>query len=108
MSDGNAFKISESTKEELLAFVDGVAAFATEVWLTGSRVRGDARPDSDWDVVAFTDRAPREPEKLFESNSHSGFTVEGGIIELVIAHPDQRNDPRPYMTELRQSGVRLR
>jgi predicted nucleotidyltransferase len=101
-------KISNDTKEALLAFVDKFVPFATEVWLTGSRVRGNARPDSDWDVVAFTDKAPSEPEKLFLFNQLSDFTVEGGIIELVIVHPGHRNDPRRYMTELRQSGMRLR
>jgi predicted nucleotidyltransferase len=108
MNEGNPLRISNNTKEKLLAFVDRFVPRATEVWLTGSRIRGNARPDSDWDIVAFTDRAPSEPEKLFESNQLSDFTVEGGIIELVIAHPDHRNDPRPYMTELRQSGLRLR
>ncbi len=68
-----------------------------------------ARPDSDWDVVAFTDRAPSEPEKLFLSNQLSECTVEGGIIELVIAHSDRWNDERQCMTELRKGcGLRLR
>ncbi|MBC8156395.1 MAG: nucleotidyltransferase domain-containing protein [Bacteroidetes bacterium] len=27
-----------------------------EVWLFGSRARGDARPDSDWDFLVLTDK----------------------------------------------------
>jgi uncharacterized protein len=27
-----------------------------EVWLFGSRARGDARPDSDWDFLILTDK----------------------------------------------------
>ncbi|MBO0936303.1 nucleotidyltransferase domain-containing protein [Fibrella sp. HMF5335] len=27
-----------------------------EVWLFGSRARGDARPDSDWDFLMLTDK----------------------------------------------------
>lgn len=34
---------------------------AEEVWLFGSRARGDERPDSDWDILAIIpDEAPPE------------------------------------------------
>jgi hypothetical protein len=96
--------------DAILEFVDLMVPEGGEsVWLTGSRVRGDARPDSDWDVVAFSKYASSDPADLFvQSNQISQFTVNGGHIELFIAHPDHWNDPRPYMTELRKAGVRLR
>ena len=51
-----------------------------------------------------------DAEQVLKQYSQRGWaeTVEGGIIQLIIAHRDHWNDPRPYMTELRQSGVRLR
>jgi predicted nucleotidyltransferase len=77
------------------------------VWLTGSRVRGNARPDSDWDVLVITSDAPADETKLFECN-HIGPGLLGGPIEVVIAHPSHWNDARRYMTECRTLGVRLR
>lgn len=101
--------IPEEVRQKILAFVDSVMPGECEsVWLTGSRVRGDFRPDSDWDVVAFTHDYDRESEKLFLSNQTSPFKLCGGVIELICAHPDHWNNPRRYMTELRQSGIRLR
>jgi predicted nucleotidyltransferase len=92
----------------ILAFVDDVVPESGEVWLTGSRLRGDFRPDSDWDIIAFSKYASSEPADLFKSNQTSQHKIQGGNIELVIAHPDHWNDPSPYMSELRQSGLRLR
>jgi predicted nucleotidyltransferase len=92
----------------ILALVDTVVPDGESVWLTGSRVRGNAKSDSDWDVVAFSKSVSRAPSELFKSNHTSQHAILGGKIELVIAHPDHWNDPRRYMTDLRQSGLRLR
>ncbi len=101
--------ILETVRTEILDFVDKfVPDGGISVWLTGSRVRGDALPDSDWDVLVYSPYAPSAPDKLFESNQTSPHTIDGGHVELVIAHPNHRNDPRDYMVECRQSGVRLR
>ena len=50
--------IPGTVRTEILAFVDSVIGADNEVWLTGSRVRGDARPDSDWDVMVFFPMPP--------------------------------------------------
>lgn len=102
-------KLPPQIVEALLQFVDArVPEGGESVWLTGSRVRGDFRPDSDWDIVAFSKNAPADPADLFKSNATSEHTILGGKIELVIAHPNHWNDQRRYMTELRQTGLRLR
>ena len=101
--------IPETVRTEILDFVDSVVPDGgNSVWLTGSRVRGDARPDSDWDVLVYSPDAPSAPEELFKYNQTSPHTIDGGHVELVIAHPNHRDDPRPYMVECRQSGLRLR
>lgn len=101
-------QVDPNAQRSILQFVDSIVPGGGDsVWLTGSRARGDARPDSDWDVLVITRDAPRAPEKLFESNQ-LGPTVGGGIIELVIAHPDHWHDPRPYMADCRTFGIRLR
>ena len=71
-------KIPETARTEILDFVDStVPGGGISVWLTGSRVRGDARPDSDWDVLVYTPDAPSAPDKLFESNQISQHTIDG-------------------------------
>ena len=100
--------MTEMRKRQILDFVDSVVPGPSmEVWLTGSRAEGTARANSDWDVVAFTPDMSSEPCKLFCSNQVKEI-APGVLVELVIAHPDHKNDPRPYMTGLRQFGSRLR
>jgi predicted nucleotidyltransferase len=100
--------IPQQAKEEILRFVDKrVPRGCTGVWLTGSRAKGSARPDSDWDVVAFHPDASPDPKDVF----YRGTQIEMlscGKIELVIVHPDHWNDPRPYFSDLRASGIRLK
>ena len=92
----------------ILAFVDSIVPGRVEsVWLTGSRARGNARADSDWDVVAFTAAASQAASDLFKT-SQIGPDVGGGPIQLVVAHPSHWDDPRPFMAECRRAGIRLR
>jgi predicted nucleotidyltransferase len=106
--EGRPATIQPEAVQAILDFVDQIVPpGCTEVWITGSRVRGDARLDSDWDVVAFHPAAPSRPEDLFASNQ-LGPHPHGGEIELVIAHPTHWDDPRRYMSELRACGIRLR
>ncbi|MFC2967327.1 nucleotidyltransferase domain-containing protein [Acidimangrovimonas pyrenivorans] len=53
---------------------------ASEVWLFGSRARGDARPGSDWDILAvIPDDAPEdidEPENTFRVKRKSNLLVD--------------------------------
>lgn len=105
-----AIQIESETRKQILAFVERavLSERIQSVWLTGSRARGNARHDSDWDVVAFTPDAPRGPDALFQYNQISREKIDGGHIELVIAHPDHWTDLSRYMTECRNSGIRLR
>ncbi len=52
-----------------------------EVWLFGSRARGDARPDSDWDFLVLTEKPVTWSYKselrghLFDIGLTSGQTI---------------------------------
>lgn len=53
---------------------------AAEVWLFGSRSRGDHRPDSDWDILAVVpDNSPDEldcPISAFRLRRKSGVPAD--------------------------------
>ncbi len=84
-----------------------VSPGTTSVWLCGSRAKGTAQPDSDWDVVAFHPAAPPDPKEVFKSNQLEDHS-QGGEIELVIVHPIHWDDPGQYFSDLRAVGIKLR
>lgn len=53
---------------------------AVEVWLFGSRARGDHHPDSDWDILAVVpDDAPKDidnPISVFRVRRKSGLHAD--------------------------------
>lgn len=53
---------------------------AEEVWLFGSRARGDHHPDSDWDLLAILpDEAPEEsldPVRVWQVRRRSGLNAD--------------------------------
>lgn len=56
-----------------------------EVWLFGSRARGDSRPDSDWDFLVLTNK--HDDQELKRSVRNSLFDVElnsSNVIGTVI------------------------
>ena len=101
--------ISRTAKTKILAFVDSIVpGGGTEVWLTGSRAKGTALPNSDWDVLVLTPHGP-PAEKVFHiGTQESPQDLEGGPIRVATARPDFWDDPHRYMTDLRKYGVRLR
>ena len=101
--------ISEAAKTKILDFVDSfVPGDETEVWLTGSRAKGTALPNSDWDVLVLTPDGP-PAEKVFHlGTQESPQDIEGGPIRIATARPDFWNESGRYMTDLKMYGVRLR
>lgn len=77
--------------------------------LYGSRARGDARPDSDYDVAVFLhDMDNRDPELYRLADLSTKVIDETG--EFVHAMPHRAgayNEGTPLMREIRLEGVDL-
>jgi predicted nucleotidyltransferase len=77
--------------------------------LFGSRARGDARPDSDYDVAVFI----REPDRwLDEVIRLAGLGADilmdtGTVISAKPFRAGAYNEPLPLMREIQREGLDL-
>ncbi|CAN2534243.1 hypothetical+protein [Methylocapsa aurea] len=78
--------------------------------LFGSRARGDARPDSDYDIAVFLRDMPDRFEEMNRlADLGTGILYEtGGVIHALPYQAATYNDPRmPLMHEIRAEGLDL-
>lgn len=83
-----------------------------EVWLFGSRARGDHRPDSDWDVLVLVDN--ERVTDAMENRLRDGLydlELEGGQPISLFIYPRSLWNGRMAMSPLRENvlgeGIRL-
>jgi uncharacterized protein len=79
------------------------------VVLFGSRARGDAVPDSDYDVAVFLHDMP---DRFAEMNrladlSTSFLDETGEFIHAMPYHVESYNERTPLMQEVRADGIDL-
>jgi uncharacterized protein len=91
------------------ALDEAYGARLERVVLYGSRARGDARPDSDYDVAVFLrdmpDRA-RELNRLADIATDLLYDV-GGVVHAMPYRAGAYNERTPLMQEIRADGVDL-
>jgi len=79
------------------------------VVLFGSRARGDAQPDSDYDVAVFLRDMPdrfAEMERLADVTTDILYS-EGGFIHAMPYRAGSYNERTPLMHEIRREGIDL-
>lgn len=56
-----------------------------QLWLYGSRARGDFRPDSDWDLLILLDK-PKRAFSDFDDYSYPFIELGANLGEPISAH----------------------
>jgi predicted nucleotidyltransferase len=91
------------------ALAEMYGARIERIVLYGSRARGDARPDSDYDVAVFlhdmTDRA-RELNQLADIGTEI-LEATGEAVHAMPYRAGFYNERTPLMREIRREGIDL-
>jgi predicted nucleotidyltransferase len=77
------------------------------VILFGSRARGDARPDSDWDIAVILkgyDGGPAEADRLADLG-YDLMLETGAVLSLKPFTPEELEQRTLFMHNLRHEGV---
>jgi predicted nucleotidyltransferase len=83
---------------------------AERVVLYGSRIRGDAHEDSDYDVAVFLrDMADRAAEmnRLADLSTKIIVDDDGPFIHAMPFRASSYNEPTPLMHDIRRDGIDL-
>ena len=83
-----------------------------EVWLYGSRARGTARPDSDWDVLVLSPNATltTAEEGRFVDHMCDLIVATGEVVQLFAYGKDDWHNHHsitPFYKSVQQDAVRL-
>ncbi len=88
--------------------VNALPRRVAKVVLYGSRARGDARKDSDWDVAVFINGQPTRRDRTILSHISFDMMMETGQHVQAMPVPLSRADSTfSFYTNVRTDGVTL-
>ena len=76
--------------------------------LFGSRARGDAKPDSDWDVAVFLSGRPGLDElRALSDAAYELLLLTGEFIQPLLLREEQAEEDSLLLRNIRREGVLL-
>lgn len=102
LSDSILKELSETLKKELGNSIKDLILF-------GSRARGEAYPESDYDVLVLVDKETKElEEKIFNISGEIGWEYNAIIIPFVYEkNYYERRKYNPLFMNIRKEGVHI-
>jgi hypothetical protein len=88
---------------------DALGPRLREVWLFGSRARGETRQESDYDVCVVVDSNVEEAERIVSAVSYAILDRYEDLIGGPVYNREQweRSSQTPLGWNIRREGVRL-
>lgn len=78
----------------------------SRVVLFGSRARGDAKPDSDWDVVVFLEGVVgAEERRILSEIAFDLLLEEGAVIQTVVLPRSMKAEATRLLTRIHAEGL---
>lgn len=102
---------AENTLRSIRHTLSEVLPPGGKAYLYGSRARGNARPDSDWDVLILIDKDKlevRDYDEITYPLSELGWTLGTIISPILYTNKDwQTQSYTPFYKNIEQEGVPL-
>ena len=98
--------VNSTVPEKVRELINGIEPEA-EVILYGSHARGEAEPDSDWDILIITDRILSwDEEQKLRSVIYRYEVASDTVLSLVIHSKKEWDNPLFQLTPFYRNVVR--